>query len=526
MKAFVNATFLSCEEENRVFSVLVEDRGRIVFTGDELPQRYLDLPKVDLGGVTVVPAFADTHMHFESYALFHDTVDVRDAKDFGDMGRMLSAYAEAHPADKVIPAYGCSAHVVAEKRLVARVDLDAMVSRPLMIVKYDGHAAVANSALIALMPADVTSDPGFDAETGWMYQNAFYKGVNFITGLVPIPRILRGLIGAADELTRQGIGLVHTVEGVGYQNDVDVDMLRFLRFGLPQEMRIFFQTMEVDKAARRKMKHIGGCFKLALDGCFGSEDAALSEPYRNNPENKGFLAYTQEEVNAFCIAANRAGMQIAMHAIGDAAVEQALVALETALLDTPRKDHRHIIIHADLITPPQQQRAAALHLSVALQPAFLDWAQEPGEYLKRILGRERTLAIEPLREMLAQGLLLSAGSDAPCTLPNPVEGIHLCCNHPDPAQSVTVEQALKIHTLWAAKTAFDENDLGSLTPGKLANFTLLAQNPLTMPVENLRDNRVLGLYLRGRKAGPQRCGLVGLVCRSLWNRLAGRRLAD
>ena len=62
MKAFVNATFLSCEEENRVFSVLVEDRGRIVFTGDELPQRYLDLPKVDLGGVTVVPAFADTHM--------------------------------------------------------------------------------------------------------------------------------------------------------------------------------------------------------------------------------------------------------------------------------------------------------------------------------------------------------------------------------------------------------------------------------------------------------------------------------
>ena len=182
--------------------------------------------------------------------------------------------------------------------------------------------------------------------------------------------------------------------------------------------------------------------------------------------------------------------------------------------------------HADLITPPQQQRAAALHLSVALQPAFLDWAQEPGEYLERILGRERTLAIEPLREMLAQGLLLSAGSDAPCTLPNPVEGIHLCCNHPDPAQSVTVEQALKIHTLWAAKTAFDENDLGSLTPGKLANFTLLAQNPLTMPVENLRDNHVLGLYLRGRKAGPQRCGLVGLVCRSLWNRLAGRRLAD
>ena len=74
------------------------------------------------------------------------------------------------------------------------------------------------------------------------------------------------------------------------------------------------------------MTHIGGCFSLALDGCFGSEDAALSEGYTNHPENKGFLAYSQEEVDNFCIRANRAGLQITMHAIGDAAVDQALNA--------------------------------------------------------------------------------------------------------------------------------------------------------------------------------------------------------
>lgn len=523
MKAFVNATFLSCEEENRVFTVLVEHGGRIVYTGDTLPAAYAHAHKVDLQGATVVPAFADTHLHFESYALFHSTVDVRDAQDFIEMGTLLRTYADAHPGESVIAAYGCTAHVVAEKRLVERADLDAMLDRPVMIVKYDGHAAVVNSALMKLFPADVTEDPGFDAQTGWLYQNAFYKGVNFITGKVPIPRILRGLLGASDELARQGVGLLHSVEGVGYQGDVDVDMLRFLRFGLPQTIRIFFQTMEVRKATRRGMKHIGGCFKLALDGCFGSEDAALFEPYTNNPENKGFLAYTQEEVNRFCIEANRAGLQIAMHAIGDQAVEQAIVALETALKDMPRKDHRHILIHADLINADQRARAAALGLSVALQPAFLGWKQEPAEYLERILGQERSLAIEPLRDLVDAGILISAGSDAPCTLPDPIRSIFLCCNHPDPRQSLTVEEALKAHTLWAAKTAFDEDQLGSLTVGKWANMSVLAHNPLAMPVETLQDNRALALYVQGEKVQPHRGGIGRLVCRSLGRKLAGAR---
>lgn len=523
MRAFINGTFLSMEEENRVFTVLVEHRGRIVYTGDALPAAYARAKRVDLAGATAVPAFADTHLHFESYALFHDTVDVRDATDFADMGRILAGYAATHPKDKVIPAYGVTAHIVAEQRLAERADLDAMVARPLLIVKYDGHAAVANSALIAMLPPDVTGDPGFDAQTGWMYQNAFYKGVNFITGMVPIPRIIRGLIGAADALARQGVGYLHTVEGVGYANDIDVDMLRFLRHGLPQEMRIFFQTMAVEKAARRGMKRIGGCFKLALDGCFGSEDAALSAPYANNPDNTGFLAYTQAEVNAFCLAANRAGMQIAMHAIGDRAVEQAITALEAAHQDTPRPDARPIVIHADLITKPQQQRLKAIGGSIALQPAFLDWAQEPAAYLERILGKARALAIEPLRDLLDEGILLTAGSDAPCTVPNPLESIRLCCNHPDPAQSVTVLEALKMHTLWAARSTFDEALLGSLTEGKLANLTVLAQNPLAMPPERLGENEVRALYLRGRLVKAQRGGIAQLVARSLGHWLIRRR---
>ncbi len=147
------------------------------------------------------------------------------------------------------------------------------------------------------------------------------------------------------------------MEGVGYKNDMDIDTLLQARYALPQYFKVFFQTTDVDKVLRRGLRQIGGCFRLALDGCFGSEDAALSEGYSHDPANKGFLLYTQEEVNDFCIKANRAGLQIAMHAIGDAAVDQALTAYETALADSPRGDHRHIIIHADLIPDDMIARA-------------------------------------------------------------------------------------------------------------------------------------------------------------------------
>ncbi len=118
-------------------------------------------------------------------------------------------------------------------------------------------------------------------------------------------------------------------------------------------------------------------FCHALDGCFGSEDAALKEPYTNNPKNRGTLFYTQEEVNNFVREANRAHLQVALHAIGDAAIEQALNAFDAALKDFPRADHRHIIIHADLMSEAAIERAARLNLCIALQTPFLYWRQEP-----------------------------------------------------------------------------------------------------------------------------------------------------
>jgi predicted amidohydrolase YtcJ len=322
---------------------------------------------------------------------------------------------------------------------------------------------------------------------------------------------------AAAELIRAGVGYLHTVEGVGYKNDLDVDTLRMVQYGLPQHFKIFFQTTDVDKVLKRKFKQIGGCFQLALDGCFGSEDAALREGYTNNPDNKGFLLYEQQEIDEFCIRANRAGLQIAVHAIGDAAVDQALNAYAAALKDTPRTDHRHIIIHADLIPPSMIKRAAEMGICIALQPNFLRWRQEPSDYLQYILG-DRANEMLPLRSLIDAGILISAGSDAPCTVPNPIESIYNCCNHPTASQSVTPLEALKMHTLWAAKMGFDERERGSLSPGKTADFTVLSGDPLSVPVAELNTLSVVDVYIKGKRMNPNsNDSLLRLLCGAVFS---------
>jgi predicted amidohydrolase YtcJ len=273
--------------------------------------------------------------------------------------------------------------------------------------------------------------------------------------------------------------------------------------------------MNVNKIIRRKLPRIGGCFATALDGCFGSEDAALKEPYSNNQANKGVLFYPQQQVNDFVRKANRSNLQVALHAIGDAAVDQAITAYEEALKDFPRSDHRHIIIHADLIPLPLLERAARMGLHLAVQPAFLYWDQEPMAYLDHILGN-RARKLIPLKEMIDFGMRISSGSDAPCTVPDPIMSLHAACNHPNVDQRISILDALKMHTNWSAYFTFDESKRGTLTEGKLADFVVLDKNPFDMSIEKIKDINITGTYLKGTKYQPMLKSPLDLVMKSLW----------
>ena len=188
--------------------------------------------------------------------------------------------------------------------------------------------------------------------------------------------------------------------------------------------------MDIKKVLKRKLPRIGGCFSVALDGCFGACDAALNEPYSNDPANNGILVYTDEVVKKFVKEANTAGLQIQMHVIGDAATHQAVIALEEALKEFPREDHRHTIIHSCLISDDDLKKCAKLGIGITLQPGFLVSPLEPIEYLEEILGPQRVKGNSPLRKIIDLGIHLSVGSDGPVTHPDPINAIYGACNHP------------------------------------------------------------------------------------------------
>jgi len=281
-------------------------------------------------------------------------------------------------------------------------------------------------------------------------------------------------------------------------------------------MRLFFQTMDTAKVLKRKLPRIGGCFATALDGCYGSMDAALTKPYEGT-DNCGILYYTDEEVIDFCKKANRLGLQIELHAIGDAAFNQATRAMKAALDDYPRVDHRHGIIHACFPTAEGLAICEKYQIQIPLQTSFIDWPQEPDWYLRNILG-EREAMLNPLRKFLDHHIVISAGSDSPCTDPDPMLWIYKACNILIPDQALTVEEALRMSTYWGFWTSFDEKERGSLEIGKIADMVILGDNPLTVPKEKLKEIKVNQLILSGKPYKKQKQSWVKLIVKGMLSR--------
>lgn len=516
---------ISLDSDNTVYRYLVEDRGRIIHVGDSLHSRYeKEGVRVELENRALLPAFGDGHMHFSNWALIADAYfDVREAKNISQLQEIIQANAAKNRKKRAVIAFGVSKHRLREKRLILRSELDEVCSDvPLIIICYDGHSAVCNTRMLEKLPDRVKKLRGFQADEGHLFNEAYLSGTDYATSLVSPVDLVRSIVKSYDMLAEKGIGLIHATEGIGFPKDLDITLVSLIAKARSKksrfQTRLFFQTMDVDKVLKRGLPRVGGCFATALDGCFGACDAALNEPYSNDPDNSGILFQSEKNVIDFAKAANRAGLQIEMHAIGDAAVTRAVKAIEAALLDCPREDHRHTIVHACLIPPDVLEKIADLNIGITLQPAFLISPLEPVGYLEEILG-DRVRGSSPLKSIINKGIHLSGGSDAPVTFPDPIQGIYGACNHPyDPDQSVSIMEALKMFTCEVAWTTFDEKERGSLEKGKIADMVILNQDPLSLDPVDLRSLKVENLFLSGKAYRPG-MKLLG----TLWHGFTGRQ---
>ena len=190
MKVY-KGTVITCDEKNTVAKYLAEDGGKILFVGDELPEEYKDFETVELGSRALIPSFADTHIHFASYATFHSGLNVMNARSNGEILKMIKDFVP-RSKDKMILAFGASPYSVADGRLISRSELDKVCpDKPFFMVKYDGHACVINTKLLEKVRKKVEHLRGYHEDSGEMNQEAFFAVSDYVTNSIPILKLVK-----------------------------------------------------------------------------------------------------------------------------------------------------------------------------------------------------------------------------------------------------------------------------------------------------------------------------------------------
>lgn len=457
--------------------------GRIAAVGrapDLLPLRGPQTRVFHLEGRPLLPGFFDAHLHFLKIGLDRTFfVDLSQARSLGEALELLRARAQERPGEWVV-GRGWDESRWPEKRYLERTDLDrAVPKQPCCAVRVDGHMMVANT--LALTRCVRPEGELVDRERGFIFEDAALE----VLSLVRPGQ--EALVEAVAEASRHAASL-----GVTAAADMDVDA-QALRAYQVAEHRGLLRTRLFIYANSALLPHLIGLgikrgfgspflrvvgLKAFVDGSLGAKTAALFEPYRGEM-SKGRVLLGRSELARLWRKVMEAELQLAVHAIGDRAIEEVLAAARLAgvgALD------RHRVEHLELPTPPQLDRLKGLGLVASMQPNFLQWSG-PGRMYEDRLGPERDSRIDPHRWVLERDIPLTFGSDG---MPlGPLYGIALALDPPYHPQRVTWEEAVRAYTWGGAFASFAEEELGTIDVGKWADFVVLSGDPARTPVKEL-----------------------------------------
>lgn len=472
-------------------ALLIQD-GRIAAMGRDVELAGRLFPQsriIDGGDRVVLPGFIDTHVHLVETGLLAQEVDLSPAKT---ISQALDLLAQAFPLrrnPRILQAHSLDPSQLKEKRYPRIEELNAISSEvPIFVLRRDGHSCVINSAFFGLFDL-MNQVPGVEMEatrarpTGTLRAGALELARKWRNKLSDGEDRREALRQACWEVARRGATTVHAL----FSREKDMDLLLELAGELPVDVVPYLITLDVDLVQRRGLRQIGG--DLMVDGSLGSHTAALFEPYADCPGHRGRLYFHQTQLTGFVARAHKAGLQVAMHAIGDRAVEQLLMAYETVLDGDPREDHRHRIEHAELLTRGQIRRIAQRGVALAVQPAFETfWGGSEGLYAHR-LGRKRAAMTNPYRSLVDAGVIIAGGSDSFVTPVNPLAGIAACVNRPQ-NHRLTVQEAVSVFTSNGAWLGFEEQDKGQLKEGLKADLVILSADPRSVPVRDIENIQI------------------------------------
>jgi len=496
----VNANVVTLKaEESRAEAVAIRD-GRIVAVGSNAEIRKFmgDETKVlDVGGKTVVPGFVDCHVHMAGFGQHMQMLDLRNIGSIEEMKRKIREYAEQHPERGWILGGRWDHELLKEKRFPTRWDLDeALREKPVFLIRVCGHVGVANSKALELagigkettvkggsIDRDVSGEPN-----GVLMENA----LNLVWRVVPKPSMAEleeACMKACRKAVENGLTCVHWI--VDSADEIRIIQKLYREGKLPLRVYLGIPVELLDELVRlglvtgfgNEMVRLG-FVKILADGSLGARTAALKQPYADKPETCGMLIYLQRKLNRLVLKAHRAGWQLAVHAIGDKAIESVINAFSKALKKFPRKDHRHRIEHCSVLNPRLIRHMKRLGLIASVQPHFIVsdfWVVDR-------VGVERARWVYPFKTLLKEGVMVASGSDCPVEPISPILGVWAAVARKSfSEESLTVEEALRTYTLNAAYVSFDEARMGTIEVGKFADLAVISHDPFKLAPNDIKN---------------------------------------
>ena len=463
---------------------------------------------IDLEGRVVLPGFSDSHIHGLALGRSLGWADLSEARSISELVEALRRHSERLRPGEWAVGFGWDHERFREGRLPTAADLDRVsAERPVVAFRRCWHLCVVNSAVLKLLGPERVAwlaskgmallDPRTGEPSGVLVED----GLEAVRALMPEPsrgEVAGAIRRAIDEALRHGLTCLHWI--AERPEELATIMAMRARGELRIRLYLLFPARMLDHLLALGLRTgFGdpwvriGAVKLLLDGSLGARTAYLREPYSDAPGERGKLLYSEEEFRTLALRAHEAGLQLAIHAIGDGAVELALKVLSE--LPGGPGPMRHRLEHASVLDPGLIKAMASLGVVASVQPHFIIsdfWVEER-------LGPSRARWTYPFKSMLKAGVVLAAGSDAPVEPVDPLKGVVAATGEAQrPEERLSLWEALSAYTAGPAYASFQEGFSGSLEPGRAADLTVLSCGPDELTEEGIGDAHVDATFVLGQ----------------------------
>lgn len=500
--------------------------SRIVFVGTEAESsRRAGSARriIDLKGLPVYPGFIDSHFHLAPFARSLDSISLRDAMSFDEVGKAVAERAKnVPPGNWIVGTVWDQMRRPTESIPAHRALAQAAPNHPVILFSRDGHVALMNHAALKAqeLTADAPDPPGGRYQrngsggelTGVLFDSA---ALNAWHRIAPpqAERYRRLVADSFAKLNRLGITCIHDA---GTTEDELAMYREMVASPNAFPMRVYCM-IDNDRTSPEPYFAEGPrnwgpdllflrAVKLYADGALGSRGAALFEDYADDPGNRGAVTMSGEAIRRTAAAAILSGFQPATHAIGDRSVRAVLDAYKEASSRCPHpEDLRFRIEHIQVVRPDDVSRPAECGVIASIQPIH---CTEDMDWMEKRLGPERVRRAYPWRDLVRHGAKIVAGSDAPVADPNPIAGFHAAVTRQrgngepaggwHPEQSLTRREILEAYTINGAYAGFMDDLTGSIEAGKKADLTVLSQDIMEAPADRILSAHALMTIFDGK----------------------------